>query len=60
MLVTRLVDIVKTAIRVKILLSKEISFALITLIAMLLIKRFKATYNYTIRLAKEIMKVGTG
>jgi hypothetical protein len=57
MLVTRLADIVKIAIGVKILLSREISFALITLIAMLLIKRFKATYNYMIRLAKEIIKV---
>lgn len=58
MLVTKLADIVETAIGVKILLSKEISFASITLIAMLLIKRFKATYNYTIRLAKEIIEVG--
>jgi hypothetical protein len=60
MLVTRSADIAKTATGVKIPPSREMSFALITLIAMLLIKRFKATYNHTIGLARETMEVGAG
>ena len=58
MLVTRLTDIIETATGVKIPPSGEISFALIISLAILLMKRFKAIYNYIIRLVRKIMKVG--
>lgn len=60
MLVTRLADIAETATSVKIPSSEEISFASITSLTMSSIKRFKATYNYTIRLAREVIKVEAG
>jgi hypothetical protein len=45
---------------VKIPPSGEMSFASITSIAMSSMKRFKATYNRTIELAREIMEAGAG
>ncbi len=60
MLVTRSADIVETATGVKIPPSGEISFTSITSLAMLSIKRFKATYNYIIRLAREVIEIGVG
>jgi hypothetical protein len=60
MLVTRLADIAETATGVKIPPSREISFASITSIAMSSMKRFKATYNHTIGLARETIKVRAG
>ena len=60
MLVTRSADIVETATGVKILPSGEMSFASITSMAMSSMKRFKATYNHTMGLAREIMEVGAG
>ena len=41
----------------KIPLSGEISFASITSLTMLSIKRFKVIYNYIIRLVREVIKV---
>lgn len=60
MLVTRSADIAETATGVKIPPSGEMSFALITSLAMSSMKRFKATYNHTMRLAGEVMEVGAG
>jgi hypothetical protein len=56
MLVTSSADIAETATGVKIPPSGEMSFASTTLIAMSSIKRFKAIYNHTTRLTKEIAK----
>jgi len=54
MLVTSSADIAETATGVKISPSGKMSFASTTSIAMSSIKRFKATYNHTTGLAKEI------
>ena len=56
-LVTRSVNIVEIATGMKIPLSGEISFASITSLTMLSIKRFKVIYNYIIRLVREVIKV---
>ena len=58
MLITRSADIAETATDIKIPPSGEMSFTSITSLAISSIKRFKATYNHTIRLAREIIKVG--
>lgn len=60
MLVTRSADIAETATGVKILPSGEMSFASITSLAMSSMKRFKATYNHIMRLAREAMEVRAG
>ena len=60
MLVTRSADIAETATGMKIPPSGEMSFASITSLAMSSMKRFKATYNHTMRLAEEVMEVGAG
>lgn len=57
MLSIKLIDIIKIAIEVKILLSKKINFALFTLMAIFLIKHLKAIYNRVIFLPKKIIKV---
>jgi hypothetical protein len=62
MLVTSSADVAETATGVKIPPSGEMSFASITSMAMAMssMKRFKATYNHTMGLAREIMEVGAG
>ena len=58
MLVTRSADIEETATGVKIQPSGEMSFASTTSLAISSMKRFKATYNHIMRLAREVMEVG--
>jgi hypothetical protein len=53
MLVTRPADIAETATGVKIPPRGEMSFASITSMAMSSMKRFKATYNHTMGLARR-------
>ena len=60
MLVTRSADIAEIATGVKIPPRGEMSFDSITSIAMLSIKRFKATYNHTMRLAREALEEEVG
>ena len=55
-LVTSSVEIAKTATGVKIPPSGDISFASITSMAILSIKRFKATYNHTLGLVRDKLK----
>lgn len=57
MLVTRSADIAETATGVKIPPSGEMSFASITSLAMSSMKRSKATYNHTMRLAREVSEI---
>ena len=59
-LVTRSVDIVETATGVKMPPSREMSFDSITSIAMSSVKRFKATYDPTVGLARETAEAGVG
>jgi len=56
MLVTSSANIAETATKMKILPNEKMSFASTILIAMSSIKRFKAIYNHTTRLAKKIAK----